>query len=63
MCDVIKFRQGISGEGADPAYGLRVMLCGQLRPSMMEYGDNVRQYFSDGDLGELQWGTINFCQA
>ena len=28
MCDVIKFRQGIGGEGADPAHGLRVILCG-----------------------------------
>ena len=27
-CDVIKFRQGIGGEGADPAHGLRVILCG-----------------------------------
>ena len=30
---------------------------------MTEYGDNVRQYMSDGELGERQWGTINFCQA
>ena len=49
MCDVIKFCQGIGGEGADLAHGLRVILCGQLRPSMTEYGDNVRQYLSDGE--------------
>ena len=28
MYDVIKFRQGIGGEGTDPAHGLRVILCG-----------------------------------
>ena len=27
---------------------------------MTEYGDNFRQYLSDGELGERQWGTINF---